>query len=261
MDVAYLYQNTDSSQWTSSLPWNAEQLMGLKTCPVTGESVGMVCDGVVAVALSSDATNKEATEEYDVVRFKYGKKTYQLSTAPIPESETKTHKTTPPGYGYGWIGMWFGIGTRVSEGHSLGEVLAQDRIAKALQLATLKILHKGSVLYNSQSSSLNQQQQSTISKTILKISKDDWDASSKKKATLVVMGTHSANRLKEPTKDNASEKTGILPNLLRMPFRLVYWPCKLAFHFVLSFLGPFLPSNMLPRALDGDDTDSRPHLD
>ena len=233
---------------------------------VTGESVGMVCDGVVAVALSKGIANKESTEECEVIRFKYGKKTYQLSLVPTRSNEGKTDKRpTSSAYGYGWIGMWFGMGTsRVSPSPDPIHGLAQNRIATALELATLKILHKGSVLYNSESSFLNnEEQQSTISKTILKISKDDWENSlgSKKKATLIVMGTHSANTLKEPTKSNEGAGSGILQTLLGIPFRLVYWPCKLAFHFVLSFLGPFLPSNMLPGASNGDTTDSRPHQD
>ncbi len=266
MDVAYLYRTTDASLgWTSSLSWKADELMGLKTCPVTGESIGMVCDGVVAVALSNDITNKESTEEYEIIRFKYGKKTYQLSISPTDSIETKTDKPpTPTINGYEWIGMWFGIGTsRGSQSQTPDEGLAQHRIATALDLVTLKILHKGSVLYNSQSSSFNEEEQSTISKTILKISKDDWETSpnSKKKATLIVMGTHSANKLKEPIKDNEVGGSGILPILLGVPFRLVYWPCKLAFHFVLSFLGPILPSNMLPGAWDGDTPNSRPHQD
>lgn len=267
MDVAYLYRNTDASLgWTSTLSWKADELLGLKTCPVTGESIGMVCDGVVAVALSNDITNKECTEACEVIRFKYGKKTYQLSMANTGSNEGKTDKRpTSSVYGYGWIGMWFGIGTsRALKSPAPIQSLAQNRIATALDLATLKILHKGSVLYNSESSFLNnEEQQSTISKTILKISEDDWDNSpgSKKKATLIVMGTHSANTLKEPPKSNEGAGSGILPTVLGIPFRLVYWPCKLAFHFLLSFLGPFLPSNMLPGATDGETTNSRPHQD
>ena len=117
MDVAYLYRNTDASLgWTSTLSWKADQLLGLKTCPVTGESVGMVCDGVVAVALSKGIANKETTEECEVIRFKYGKK--RISYRWYPREVTKAKLINDqhhPHMGMGGLGCgseWVPAGSR-----------------------------------------------------------------------------------------------------------------------------------------------------
>ena len=283
MDVAYLYPSTDDAEgWTSSIPWDAKRLVDINYCPVSCEAVRMVCDGLVAVALAKDlGDNNESdykTEEKvatQVVRFKYGKKTYQLSmTARIENATTNLSASSSHvslGSRYRWFGSWFGIDKGSSKNINNTkiiptEVLAQDRIAEALELETLKILHKGSLLYDSQSAFNDKEEQSLVSRALMKVSDDDWSSNHKKKATLVVMGTRSEHRLKEPPSgDDGVEKRGIFKGLVCVPFRLVYWPCKLAFHFVLSFFGPFLPSHMVPRALDEDrnagDTESRPHQD
>lgn len=262
IDVAYLYCSTDVlAGWTSSLPWKADDLIDLRQCPISGDSVAMICDGMAMAAMSEKdrATNR-------IVRFKYGKKTYQLSTA----ARARISTTNPQEARSSWLGSWFGMATSsipatASNAIVPTEIFAQDRIAEALDLVSLKILHKGSLLFDSQSLKNSKPEEMTlVSRALLKISDDDWNTENrKKKATLVVMGTRKNHRLNDPSRvdtDGSATCTGgfqILKQSILIPFHLVYWPCKMAWYFVLSFLEPFLPSHRML----GNSDDSRPHQD
>ena len=265
IDVAYLYRSTDVlAGWTSSLPWKADELIDLKQCPISGDSVVMICDGMAMAAVSEE---DPATES--IIRFKYGKKTYQLSTA------TKARiSTTKPREEKSSISLFFGslfgmatsqVPSSVNNAIVPTEIFAQDRIAEALDLVSLKILHKGSLLFDSQlieTSKPSREELTLVSRAVLKISDDDWKTENrKKKATLVVMGTRKKHRLNElSVVDSDGPATGgfqILKRSILVPFHIIYWPCKMAWYFVVSFLEPFLPSHRML----GNSDDSRPHQD
>lgn len=278
---AYLYRTTDTSAgWTASIPWKADDLIDLKHCPVSGETVGMVCDGSVVASITEEPTSTQAGDcENTVVRFKFGKKTYQLSTAAVPPpTSSAPNSTMPSGGGYnGWIGSWW-FGTtaaNVGKDHTADTPwLAQDRIAEALGLASLKILHKGRLLYESKSkgktatktasaksTAVPHQEPTAVSQNLLAISEDDWKSNdTKKKATLVVMGTRTQDTLKEPPPSDNNAGAGsrtagpwqLVQGLVAMPFHLLRWTVALTWHFV---------SSILPFAALPDDRRQRPHQD
>lgn len=266
IDVAYLYRSTDIlAGWTSSLPWKADELIDLKQCPISGDLVVMICDGMAMAAMSE---KDPATDS--IIRFKYGKKIYQIST----ETRAKISKTKPREAKSSmsfWLGSWFGMATSQLPSSANNaivptEIFAQDCIAEALDLVSLKILHKGSLLFDSQSvetSKPSQEELTLVSRALLKISDDGWKIENrKKKATLVVMGTRKNHRLNEPSgvDSDGSARGGfhILKRSIVIPFHLIYWPCKMAWYFVLSFLEPFLPPS---HRMLGNSDDSRPHQD
>lgn len=255
-NVAYIYRNTTDSLvdgWTHSMPWKADDLIDLKDCPITGSPVGMVCDGLVA-------TNTNNNSQLEVVRFRFAKKTFQLSiegTKIDPGSET----TKKPIFGNtgGWRSYLFGWlgGTHLTKDKDVpAKNLAQDRIVQALQLSSIKILHKGSLLYtatagelNSSSSKMNQEQETMVSEALLKISEQDWKHG-KGKSTLVIMGTHRENKLREfSVNDAVSGGDHILfqrmKRTIRIPMKIVWLSLKLSWYLVISLFEPFLPSRML----------------
>ncbi len=276
IEVAYLYTTTDAQVgWSSSLSWKAVDLIDLKHCPVSGDSVAMICDGVAMSSTQND--NEKDSTSSTIVRFKYGKKTFQLSTAARTGS-----LTSKPNKGksstYSLFGSWFGMtnssnpssdssSSSSSSTTTPKEILfAQDRIADALDLVSLKILHKGSLLLDSQAMDLSDDEKESLSRELLKISDQDWShGNRKKKATLVVMGTRRDDRLEELPNDNANESgLQILKRSIVIPINLLYWPCKMAWYFVFSFLEPFLPPQRMLGTSDnrrGGDSGFRPHQD
>jgi hypothetical protein len=165
-------------------------------CPICHCSVGMVVDGrVVAAAAAAGVENVEdAADEKrdynsnnDVVYFKYGKQTYQLSTALSSQQEQQQQSQPPTNSAASDIRnitSYSDVTQRksfllkslftskqndtptndvndndgnVTSGTELsGTMLAQDRIVQALQFvdrSKLKIIYQGKVLYPSSSSS------------------------------------------------------------------------------------------------------------
>lgn len=275
LGVAYLYKSTDATKrWTHSMPWKANVLTELKRCPASGEPVAMICDGMAAAAAlqqtetSDDAKNAEGT----IVRFRFGKKTFQLSTIRGPDDPIPNEPMS--GYsGLRWplslFGRIFGPAHVVPSGPVA--MLAEDRIANALDLAWFKILYKGSLLYDgpakggTRTINTPPDPEEMVSVAILKVSDEDWKAAGdKKKATLVVMGTSREHRLVEPSRDATAGNNvdSFVRQSIRIPVKLVWWSAKLTWGLVASFFGPFLPAHWVPRALDDDDGSSaRPHRD
>jgi hypothetical protein len=202
--------------------WNNLFLMDdvVNVCPVCQKSVGLICDARVAT------TNDERDDNNNtIVRFKYGKQIYQLSTIAV-----KPTKTTPTS---SWIWSFF---SRVKDSSSTSTdetttILAQDRIREAMQFVDLKILHKGKVIYPC---SIEEEK---ISQQLLDLS------SPNQKISLVVMGTRQGRQLKEPPpppKKNATRHSYV--TVLFSPFTMFL---KMSWLFLESFLKPFLPESFL----------------
>lgn len=267
LDIAVLYTGTDTSRGCShTIPWDADTLIAIQQCPICMEPVGMVCDGLVASVEKEKRDNDNKVSR--IVRFKFGKKIYQLSTTGMkPEQlEILQDQSTT-----GWLGSFWGKRKSASTNDkSTTTILAQSRIAQALNLASMKILHKGKVLYPSLHS--EPMQEATISRELLKISDEHWNGckdNNKKKVTLIVMGTSKKGQLKEPSKDDRkSSSNSILQGLQRsiwFPVRILCWSVQLSCYLVTSFFAPFLPSYLLGGDGDGSSDRNteymRPHQD
>mmetsp|Transcript_16057 Transcript_16057/g.44403 ORF Transcript_16057/g.44403 Transcript_16057/m.44403 type:complete len:295 (+) Transcript_16057:219-1103(+) len=254
LGVAILYEDASSSTGCShSIPWDAEKLIGLQHCPICTKLVGMVCDGSVPFVETQclDDGNKQC----QIIRFKFGKKIYQLSTTAIkperPESKQRHFLT-------GWMRSYCGEHqSRITDDKCMTTVLAQSRIAQALNLASLKILHKGKVLYPIHSS--EPIQEAAISQMLLKISDENWNVSNgskKKKIALVVMGTSKECQLKEPSNDDGlPRRASFLRGVQRsiwFPISVFRWSVQLSWHFFTSFFAPLLPSFLLRGEADSN---------
>ena len=253
-NVAYIYRNTTDSLvdgWTHSMPWKANDLIDLKDCPITGSPVGMVCDGLVA--------NTSNNSQLEVVRFRFAKKTFQLSIEGNkihPGSETTKKSNLNTGGWRSYLFGWLGVTHMMEDKDVQAKNLAQDRIVQALQLSSIKILHKGSLLYtatagelNPSSSNMKKEHETMVSEALLKISEQDWKAG-RGKSTLVVMGTHRENKLREfSVNDAVSGGDNILfqrmKRTIRIPMKIVWLSLKLSWYLVISLFEPFLPSRML----------------
>jgi hypothetical protein len=270
LTVAVLYKDTNVKNGCCHVvQWKAELLVDLKRCPICNEPVGMICDGLVA-SNNGDPTNR-------VVRFKFGTRIFQLSThtgtiqhAPLKSLTAVTTKSS-------WSSWWCGSVTHRTDtsqnaGHSH---LAQERIARALDLVGLKVLHKGKVLYpqatrkEKRSEPLSTPMRhinndGTISQHLLEISRKDWygdattdscttkvhesgENSANKKISLIVMGTLQARQLDEaPT--TASGSVPFVPRLqqiLFFPMKIVCRSFHIGWLFLRSLLAPFLPTSAL----------------
>jgi len=151
-------------------------------------------------------------------------------------------------------------------------ILAQNRIANALNLVNLKILHKGKIIYppvdcssdvRKKNSNDGTEEERTreviISRRILEISNESWNNNiTKKKVSLVVMGTLKERQLKGWTKndsnsDNVSCILQRLQRFLLFPVTILRYSLQVTWLLCRSFLEPFLPSYMLVRDDRSDD--------
>mmetsp|Transcript_7831 Transcript_7831/g.17488 ORF Transcript_7831/g.17488 Transcript_7831/m.17488 type:complete len:310 (+) Transcript_7831:265-1194(+) len=247
-DIAILYTFADTSGGCShEIPWDANTLIGLQQCPICMTPVGMVCDGLVASVEKESRDNDNKVGR--IVRFKFGKKLYQLSTTGMkPQQQVSLQNSYTIA---GWLGSFWGKTQNASTNDKCTTtMLAQSRIAQALNLASLKILHKGKILYPPHHS--EPIQEAAISRALLKISDEHWNNckdNKKKKVALIVMGTSKEGQLKESSKDNrkfsnSSVLQGFQPSIW-FPVRILCWSVQLSWHLVTSFFAPFLPSYML----------------
>mmetsp|Transcript_3617 Transcript_3617/g.4999 ORF Transcript_3617/g.4999 Transcript_3617/m.4999 type:complete len:341 (+) Transcript_3617:152-1174(+) len=158
----------------------------------------------------------EIGDRYDFLFFKYGKQTYNIAL----EKKSFGHGTSSSS---SWISLvFFFIPNTLRGDGDRNYLLAQDRIGLALgmNLSSLKILHKGRVLYPDQNRSLDD-----ISQILVDISKSDLEscAISKKKQqpSLVVMGTLVGMELNIQSSNNYGTYTGIAGILQFGIFHLV----------------------------------------
>jgi hypothetical protein len=280
LDVAILYKDTESQMCGHTIPWKADNLIDLQDCPICKDPVGMICDGLVS------HNNGNDNDYNQTIRFKFGKQIYQLSTRSIisaAESEKQQEDS--------W---WMYFSSFILERKNSNSTkkkctttLGQDRIANALNLASLKVLHKGKILYpppndirkkNYNDDSEEPTQEVLISRTILRISDENWNNNNKtkKKVSLVVMGTLKERQLKGPTNnDNSGDvDRSLIQQLQRslwFPVTILKHTLQLTWLLAKSFLGPILPSYMLvgdDRNSDESDTNdsrstaqTRPHQD
>ncbi|MGK3745042.1 MAG: hypothetical protein ACI8RD_003061 [Bacillariaceae sp.] len=263
LDVAILYKDTEISNGCGHTirPWKADNLIDLLHCPICKDPVGMICDGLV-----SHNNNGDNNDDNQTIRFKFGKQIYQLSTRSIIIPAADSEKQQEDSW---W--MYFSSfilerkNSNSTKNKCTNTTLAQDRIANALNLVSLKVLHKGKIMYpppndirkkNSNEDSEEPTQEVSISRTILKISDENWKSNkkTKKKVSLVVMGTLKERQLKGPTNNdnNGDNDCSLLQRLqysLWFPVTILKHSLQLTWLLVKSFLGPFLPSYMLV----GDD--------
>ena len=266
--IAILYTCTDTSGGCShTVPWDANTLIGLQQCPICMKPVGMVCDGLVAYDEKESRDNDNKVSR--IVRFKFGKKIYQLSTTGMKPKQQVARRN--PYTIARWLGYFWGKTQNASTNDKCTTtMLAQSRIAQALNLASLKILYKGKVLYPAHHS--EPIEEPAISRELLRISDEHWNDckdNRKKKVALIVMGTSEEGQLKEPSKDNRkSSSNSVLQEFQRsiwFPVKILCWSVQLSWHLITSFFAPFLPSYMLGG--EGDTSSDRntrhmqPHQD
>eukprot|EP00536_Pseudo-nitzschia_multiseries_P000568 jgi/Psemu1/300183/fgenesh1_kg.7_\ len=263
LGMAVLYKDANTSTGCShSIPWNAETLIGLQRCPICMEPVGMICDGCVAFGEKESLV--EGIEVGKIIRFKFGKKIYQLSTARVKTEQPSSQQGR---FSTGWIrSLWGEDQSRRKSGKCATTMLAQNRIAQALNLASLKILHKGKVLYPPHHAEPAREEM--ISQTLLKISGEHWNGSNdsrKKKVALVVMGTSKECQLKEPSDDDRLPSSGSFLRRAKysiwLPINALRWSVQFTWWFLTSFFAPFLPSFLLRDSNDGNAGRGRPHQD
>lgn len=282
LDVAILYKDTEISNGCGhSINWKADNLIDLQHCPICKDPVGMICDGLVS------HNNGDNNNDNQTIRFKFGKQIYQLSTRSIIISATESEKQHEDSW---WMYFSSFILERRSSNSTKNKcttTLAQDRIANALNLASLKVLHKGKIIYpppndirkkNENDNSQEPTQEVLISRTILKISDENWNNNNKtkKKVSLVVMGTLKERQLKGPTNNNNNGDVdrSLIQQLQRslwFPVTILKHTLQLTWLLAKTFFGPFLPSYMLvgdDRNSDESDTNdsrstaqNRPHQD
>ena len=281
---AYLYASTEtpvreatathhslsSGGGGCGIPWRANTLVDLRHCPVSGDPVAMICDGGVVALAEAEAAAAAATAESDtpagggygsnqVVRFRYGKKVYQISTGTTGNTGSETQRdagtVASPSSSSSW--WWWPFQRNRDDAAAAATVapkLAQDRIAEALDLPgdALKILHKGKQLLCNDDARKpvptatmtpreRQQERERLSRLLLQISEDDRAAPRKKaSSSLLVMGTPRHRALKEPDRPSGGDGTRGGAAAVAAA-NLVWWP----FHFlgclVGSFFEPFLP--------------------
>jgi len=268
---AVLYKNIEISDGCGHTTfWKADKLIDLQYCQICLEPVSMICDGLVRHNDSDD------DDDNQVIRFKFGKQIYQLSTAMKEERQKDSRRW--------WYLYWpsFSIERRINYTSTNNKrsttILAQNRIANALNLANLKILHKGKIIYKKNSNDGTEEEPTReviISRRILEISNESWNNNmTKKKVSLVVMGTLKERQLKGRTKNdsNSDNVSCILQRLQRFflfPVNILRYSLQVTWLLCRSFLEPFLPSYMLvrdDRSDDGGENDrstgqTRPHQD
>ena len=279
-DVAVLYKNSDLSGCGHTISWIAVNLIDLQTCPVCAEHVQMICDVPSVVNHNNNNNNDHDNDnpdesDYHIIRFKFGKKIYQLSTTVTTKSNEKSEKDDSSWWPRRLRRRWHTSTTMATPSRSSPTTaLAQDRIAEALNLVNLKILHKGTIIYPRQSQQLpfyidpegrNTADEATrISQQILKISHKDWTGSdrrktkesnnnnnsnsNKKKLSLVVMGTPKERQLIQQQHTRNTTGTGTIggTTILQQCRRYILVPVilsvQLTWLFFKSFFGPILPS-------------------
>lgn len=273
LTVAVVYKDTNTKNGCGHvLQWKADRLVDLRTCPICKEPVGMICDGLVA--FNDDPTN-------NVVRFKFGTHVFQLSTGaePVPSVGSSQITVTKSSQSSSW---WGSINSRTDTSRTGYRVLAQERIARSLDLVGLKVLYKGKVLYPIATSKLSKESISVreipddeaISQQLLEISHKDWHSgattssctttvhksgrnSSNKKISLVVMGTLKARQLDEPQTIVPQSVLFVqrLQQTFFFPLNLMSWLFQLGWLFFRSFFVPFWPASAptTNESTDGDD--------
>jgi len=279
LDVAVLYKNIDISDGCGHTTfWKADKLIDLQHCQICLEPVSMISDGLVSHNDGDD------DDDNQVIRFKFGKQIYQLSTANKEEQPQKDSRRW-------WFWPSFSIERKINYSSTANKrsttILAQNRIANALNLANLKILHKGKIIYPPPDCSTDVKKKNCndgteeeptreviISRRILEISNENWKNNmTKKKVSLVVMGTLIERQLKRRTENdsNSDNVCSILQRLQRslwFSLTILQYSMQVTWLLCRSFLGPFLPSYMLrdDRSNGGGENDrstgqTRPHQD
>ena len=253
LDVAFLYKDASASNGCGHImEWKATKLVDCRYCPICHETVGLICDGVVATSCSTATKDSSSS----VLSFKYGKQLYRLSVSARQKSNPSF-----PSLKY-WMTSW--ITTTSSSGSDLHNVpiTAQDRIQQALGLVGVKVLHKGKVLYSSKSTATNQGEASSSS---LKISQRLLETSEWPKPSLVVMGTIEGRELKGRPSSHTTYNTMnlfffSLTRLVSLPWNIVRYGLRGSLLFARTFLSPFFP-RLSPSSEHQDNGQDRPHRD
>jgi hypothetical protein len=267
LDTAVLYKDTTgaSSGCGHALQWNATKLITLKNCPICQEPVTLICDGSTAIATGDDA-------HASCITFKYGKQIYRLSvekSSSSKESKEEASKSTTSS------SFWESISSFVWKSHNSNKpninptmstvVTAQHRIAQALGLVGLKVLHKGKVLYPDpqNKSSPYPEDAEEISLRLLDLSEIDWNSNhihqAKRKASLVVMGTLQGHELasRPPEEETFKKSFPSWQQLVRLPFHIAYWGIHSGWLLIRTFLAPFLPRSLTTST--SSEQEDRPH--
>jgi hypothetical protein len=226
--------------------WQEDQVSNLLTCPA--------CNNV---KLFADAAAISAGNSWPTILFKYGKVVFLLS---LPSLSTNTTRNQSY-FLLRWLNIF--VDTGANSRDATGLVSPQQRIKQVLCLESVKILHKGKVIFDSQKVKKNEssnEEKDVLSKRLIDISLQDQNNKVNLKPSLVIMGTSKDQKLKDPLKNKDSNSIRLLWDLLglaQLPFRTAYWMFYGSWWFVRSFVESLVPSWFSPPANNENSNNAR----